>query len=100
MGENTDCLSCVEITARLHLYIDRELDSSEIEIVQQHLTTCPGCECRFYLDEKIKRLVHDCCVIERAPRHLREKIMRIAKGEQVEIDPELAMKIHADLEGC
>lgn len=100
MGEKQNCLSCVEITARLHLYIDRELNTEEIEIVQQHLTSCPSCECRFHFDMHVKRLIHNCCVIERAPQHLREKVMRIARGEQVEIDPELAMKIHADLEGC
>lgn len=100
MGENLDCLSCYEITARLHLYIDRELNTQEIETVQQHLTSCPHCECRFHFDMRVKRLVHDCCAIERAPQHLREKVMRIAHGEQVDIDPELAKKIKADWEGC
>lgn len=97
-----DCLDCVETTARLHLYIDRELNAEEIEIVQQHLASCPHCECRFHFDMRIKRLLHERCTIEHAPVHLREAVMRIARmpiGERVEIDPELVMEIKADLKG-
>jgi mycothiol system anti-sigma-R factor len=97
-----DCLDCVETTARLHLYIDRELNAEEIEIVQQHLANCPHCECRFHFDMRIKRLLHERCTIEHAPAHLREAVMRIARmpiGERVEIDPELVMEIKADLKG-
>ncbi len=62
-----DCLNCVETTARLHLYIDRELNDEEVMIVQQHLRDCPHCECRFHFDMHIKRLIHECCTIARAP---------------------------------
>ena len=98
-----DCLDCVETTARLHLYIDRELNSEEVLIVQEHLAGCPHCECRFHFDMRIKRLIHERCTIARAPAHLREAVLRIARmpvGEPVEIDPELAKEIKADLEGC
>ena len=97
-----DCLNCVETTARLHLYIDRELSAEEVAIVQQHLTGCPHCECRFHFDMRVKRLIHERCTIERAPAHLREAVMHLARlplGERVDIDPELAMEIWADLEG-
>src|SRR5689334_4089473 len=98
-----ECLTCVEAVARLHLYIDRELTAEEITIVQEHLTDCPSCDGRFHFDLRIKRLIHECCTIEHAPAHLREAVMRIARsprGERVDIDPELAKKIKADLEGC
>lgn len=98
-----DCLNCVETTARLHLYIDRELNDEEIEIVQQHLTDCPHCECRFHFDMRIKRLIHERCTIAHAPAHLREAVMHIAHlpvGERVKMDPELVLEIRADLEGC
>jgi mycothiol system anti-sigma-R factor len=94
------CLDCVEITARLHLYIDRELNAEEINIVQQHLADCPHCECRFHFDMRLKRLLHERCTIEHAPVHLREAVMRIAHmppGHHVDIDPELMMEIRADL---
>jgi|SRR5579859_1599446 len=97
-----NCLSCVETTARLHLYIDRELNDEEIEIVQQHLQDCPHCEHRFHFDMRVKRLIHECCTIAHAPAQLREAVMRLAHvpvGERVELDPELVTEIRADLEG-
>ncbi|GCE46523.1 mycothiol system anti-sigma-R factor [Thermosporothrix hazakensis] len=97
-----DCLNCYEISARLHLYIDRELSAEEIEIVQQHLEDCPSCQCRFHFDMRLKRLVHDCCKIQGAPEHLREAVLRIARtprGKTVEMAPELLSEIQADMEG-
>ena len=97
------CSNCVEITARLHLYIDRELNAEEVSIVQQHLADCPNCECRFHFDLRLKRLIHERCTIEHAPAHLREAVMHIARmpvGKRVQLDPELVMEIKTDLEGC
>ncbi len=96
------CLDCVETTARLHLYIDRELNVEEIEIVQQHLQGCPRCECRFHFDLHIKRLIHERCTIQSAPEHLRQAVLQLAHspiGTPVYIDPEIEMEIRADLEG-
>jgi mycothiol system anti-sigma-R factor len=95
------CINCIEATARLHLYIDRELNAEEVEIVQQHLAECPHCTCSFRFDMGLKRLIHERCTIQRAPAHLREAVMRIAHtppGESVDIDPELAKEIKADLQ--
>ena len=95
-----ECLDCIETSARLHLYIDRELSNEEIVVVQQHLYSCPRCEGRFHFDMHIKRLIHERCVIERAPVQLREKVLQLSRipvGERVDIDPELAMEIRADL---
>jgi mycothiol system anti-sigma-R factor len=97
------CLDCVETTARLHLYIDRELSVEEVVIVQQHLHGCPRCECRFHFDVHVKRLIHERCTIERAPEHLRLAVMHLAhapEGALLSIDPEIEMEIRADLEGC
>lgn len=93
-------MNCMETVARLHLYIDRELSAEEIAIVQQHLKDCPSCECRFHFDMHLKRLLHEKCTIEKAPEHLRAAVMRIARtpaGDCVEIDPEVAMEIRADV---
>ena len=94
-------MNCYEAVARLHQYIDRELSGHEVEIVQQHLTACSSCECRFHFDMQVKRLIHERCRIERAPEHLREAVMRLARtpvGEPMFLDPELEMEIRADLE--
>ncbi len=96
-----DCIDCVEASARLHLYIDRELSAEEIEIVQEHLVACPRCTCRFRFDMHVKRLIHERCRIEHAPEHLREAVMRIARmplGEAINIDSDVATEIRADLE--
>ena len=95
-----NCFDCVTATARLHLYIDRELSSEEVEIVQQHLRSCPNCECRFHFDLHLKRLIHERCTIVHAPAHLRDAVMQLARGEQVSIDFELERQIRSDLEGC
>lgn len=92
-----ECLDCVEATARLHLYIDRELTAEEVMIVQQHLSGCPNCECRFHFDLQIKRLLHERCTIQRAPAHLREAVMRLAKGERNNLDANLAREIREEI---
>lgn len=96
-------MNCLESVARLHLYLDRELSSEELEIVQRHLTDCPSCECRFHVDMSIKRLIHERCTIERAPERLREAVYRLARQPYnlpLELDPELAMEIRADVEAA
>lgn len=93
-------MNCMETVARLHLYIDRELNAEEVTIVQQHLKDCPSCECRFHFDMQLKRLMHERCTIEKAPEHLRAEVMRIARtpeGASVDIDPEVAVEIRADV---
>ena len=95
-------MDCLEAVARLHLYIDRELGAEEVEIVQQHLSECPHCDCRFHFDLSVKRLIHERCTIQHAPAHLREAVMRLARspmGEPLELDPELEMEIRADIQG-
>lgn len=94
-------MSCYETIARLHLYLDRELNSEEVTVVQEHLASCPSCECRFHFDERVKRLIHERCTIVRAPAHLREAVIQLARmpiGRVTTIDPELEMEIRADLE--
>jgi mycothiol system anti-sigma-R factor len=98
-----ECMDCLETIARLHLYVDHELSDEEVVIVQQHLTACPVCECRFHFDMRLKRLLHDCCAMERAPDRLREAVLRIAQtpvGEHVDLDPELEMTMQAELDEC
>ena len=98
-------MDCFETAARLHLYIDRELSGEEVATVQYHLLQCPGCECRFHFDERLKRLIHERCTIVTAPPHLREAVLRLARlpaSERLKLDPALEMEIRADLDvdGC
>jgi mycothiol system anti-sigma-R factor len=96
-------MNCYETVARLHLYLGRELNTEEVTIVQQHLTACPHCECRFHFDMRFMRLVHERCTIEKAPEHLRAKVLLLAHspiGEQIEMDPEVEIEIRADFKEC
>ncbi len=96
-----ECFACVEIAARLHLYLDRELNGEEIAIVQQHLIDCPGCQCRFHVDMSIKRLVHERCSVQHAPERLRVTVTHMAQMSQRELqilDPALIMEIRADMQ--
>ncbi len=94
-------MNCLETVARLHLYLDRELTSEELAIVQRHLTDCPSCECRFHVDVSIKRLIHERCTIERAPDHLREAVFRLARQPAGKpLDPVVEMEIRADVEAA
>ena len=95
-----ECLDCVQATARLHLYIDRELTVDEAEIVQRHLVGCPKCKCRFHFDMSLKKVIHERCTLVHAPIYLREAVMRLARGEQLSVGLELEMELRADLEGC
>ena len=96
-------MDCFESVARLHLYIGRELSIEEVDVVQQHLKACPSCGCRFHFDVSVKRLIHERCTIEKAPAHLREAVLRLARlpvGEPIDLDPEVEMEIRADCEDC
>ena len=93
-----ECLDCVQMAARLHPYIDRELSAEETEIVQQHLIACSRCKCRFHFDMSLKKLIHERCTIVHAPGYLREAAMRLARDKQVSINFELETGTKADLE--
>ena len=96
-------MDCFESVARLHLYIGRELSVEEVAVVQQHLKACPDCGCRFHFDVSVRQLIHERCTIEKAPAHLREAVLRLARlpvGESIDLDPEVEMEIKADCEDC
>jgi Predicted transmembrane transcriptional regulator (anti-sigma factor) len=95
-----ECLDCVQTTARLHLYLDRELNDEEVAVVQQHLESCPHCECRFHFDLRLKKLIHERCTLDSAPQHLRDAVMQLAHGESIPIDAELRQQIKSDMHGC
>jgi len=96
-------MNCIETVARLHLYLGRELSAEEVVIVQQHLVDCPRCECRFHFDMRVRRLIHERCTIERAPAHLREAVLSLARlpvGGPHELDPAVEKEIRADIKDC
>ena len=66
---------CSETMVRLHTYVDRELNETEMVEVQRHLDDCPPCAKHFFFEEDVKRLVHNKACPERAPQDLIAKIL-------------------------
>jgi anti-sigma factor (TIGR02949 family) len=73
-------LSCEEIFRRLDDYIDRNLSSEEISLVQQHLDDCIICAGEYRFESTVVSAI-------------REKLNRIAAP------PHLLAAIHSKLEG-
>lgn len=73
-----DCIECLE---RLYPYLDKELSQEEIGIVQQHLDDCRGCAGHFVFEAQFIQKIRDACADDRAPEHLRERIvLRLREG--------------------
>ena len=69
-------MNCLETVQRLQTYLDRELSEAEVREVFQHLEECPPCARLFRFEDGVKRLVKRCCMDERAPSALRERLDR------------------------
>jgi len=66
-------MDCMEITARLEQYVDRELSSDEAAEVQSHLDQCPPCLRIYQFETGMRRLVRRACS-EAAPPSLVTRI--------------------------
>jgi mycothiol system anti-sigma-R factor len=68
-------MDCMEITARLEQYVDRELSSDEAAEVQAHLDECPPCLRVYQFEHGMRRLVRRACS-ESAPPSLIARILK------------------------
>ena len=57
--------SCGPIYAQVLPYLDRELSTQELKVVELHIAACPGCEQHFAFDGTVLRFVR-----QRVPRPL------------------------------
>jgi mycothiol system anti-sigma-R factor len=67
-------MNCIEVVNLLEQYVDRELNSEEIDEVRRHLDACPPCLTLFHFEANMRRLVRRACN-ESAPDSLRERIL-------------------------
>lgn len=51
---NIDRYTCAEVFARLDDYLDRELDSAEVDLVRQHLETCEKCSSEYRFEAGVR----------------------------------------------
>ncbi len=71
---------CNEVTERLYEYLDRELTTDEVCEVQAHLSRCPSCFELERFESGVIRLVRRRCGSERAPEHLRERLLTVPRS--------------------
>jgi mycothiol system anti-sigma-R factor len=68
-------MTCEEAVKKLHEFLDHELDHATAEQVGKHLDLCKMCCDSMEFEKSLKKLVHDCCCLHKAPNFLREKIL-------------------------
>jgi anti-sigma factor (TIGR02949 family) len=66
---------CEHVLARVHEFLDHELDTATGDEIRAHLSDCEPCLDRFDVEQAVKSLVKRCCGNDKAPAHLRVSIM-------------------------
>jgi|GEM_PF-1498458 len=67
---------CKQIQEQIAGYVDRELDTPQVNVVSRHLQDCPGCAEEATAQQKIKDLVRENAGSIPAPAHVRAEIRR------------------------
>lgn len=73
-------MTCQEAVNRLYEYLDRELDNATAAQIENHLDLCRLCCDHFEFEQKIKELVHNSCLLEKAPQILKDRILSKLKS--------------------
>ncbi len=66
---------CDHVLARVHEFLDHEVDTATGDEIRAHLTECEPCLDRFDVEQAVKSLVKRCCGGDKAPDSLRVSIM-------------------------
>lgn len=66
---------CAAVLHDVWLFLDDELDPERRSAVQRHLDDCSPCLEQAGLDEKLKRLLQAKCGGDKAPEHLRQRVV-------------------------
>lgn len=66
---------CREALARVHAYLDGELEADLHDSVLRHVQECPPCEHRFGREGEIKELLRRSCACTAAPESLRIRVV-------------------------
>jgi mycothiol system anti-sigma-R factor len=75
-------MTCTEVMAEMHRYIDREMRLAQLEHIDRHLAGCWNCRQEVQIARGLRQLLRRTCS-ERAPEALRVRITaRIAEMRQ------------------
>jgi anti-sigma factor (TIGR02949 family) len=66
---------CEHVLARVHEFLDHEVDTASGDEIRAHLSECEPCLDRYDVEQAVKSLVKRCCGNDKAPDHLRVSIM-------------------------
>jgi len=66
--------TCEEVFARLADYLDRELSSEEIRVVEDHLEVCEVCASEFRFEESVLSGIKQRARGDAVPERLRERL--------------------------
>lgn len=74
-GETWDAERCSDVVDHIYEYVDGEVTAEGLAAVRAHLRSCPPCLEQVEVQVALKALVRRCCLADRAPAHLRVRIM-------------------------
>src|SRR3954464_6488513 len=82
-------MNCTDFTARLHDYVDGDLDFTETRAIEAHIAHCTDCRARL---ESLRSLLANAAVLpkEIAPRRETWRELR-SEIEQLDIGPAASM---------
>ncbi len=69
-----DLISCRQALARIHEYLDGELDSASHADVARHFSSCEGCHPHLRLEERFRTALRRFGGAEVCPQRLKEQI--------------------------
>ncbi len=67
-------MTCAELTAALHGYVDKELDPVRSLAIEQHLKACPACQRRLEAAQAVRQVVAGQAAYFEAPRPLYRRV--------------------------
>jgi len=73
-GASGDLISCRQALARVHEYLDGELDPASHADVARHFSSCQGCHPHLRLEERFRTALRRFGGAEVCPQHLKEQI--------------------------
>ncbi|MGQ9629001.1 MAG: anti-sigma factor family protein [bacterium] len=63
-------------------FVDAELSSRKMKEIEKHLEICPECRREYEAEREIKRILQEKVQKERAPLHLRDKVLRAVEDRE------------------
>ena len=73
--ETPSSAECETMLDRVYQFLDHELDTASSDEIRAHLAGCEPCLDRYDVEQAVKTLVSRSCGGDKAPSHLRTKVL-------------------------